>query len=79
MINKRSLIALSVGIFVGFYLFQSFLLTQFIGDIITTFEFSFAVDFDVRLENDAIATAITILIIILIDPKVIFIEKVKKE
>lgn len=78
IINKRSLIALSVGIFVGFYLFSALLIMQFITDFIATMYFMFETDLANRLINCGIGTAITILLITLINPRIIFNKKEKE-
>ena len=70
-VNKRSLIALFVGIFIGFYLFQAFLIMEFVTDFIGSLQFMFAVHWENRIFNTTIMTAISMLIITMIDPKIL--------
>lgn len=79
MLNRRAFFAIFIGIFTGMYLFQAFLIMDFIGDFVTTLQFMFVVNFTNRLINGAIATVISICIIILIDSNIIFISRQKKD
>lgn len=75
MINKRSFIACFVGVFIGVFLLQVFMMMEFTLGFIETLQFIATFELFNRIVNTSIVTGISLMIIILIDPKIIFNKK----